>query len=743
MLKSPLYELLWTSCSNAKATNTVLHLNAPQVKADGSLTMSQPSVLYLLSTEAESGKSSLALALFDALALRVARPAIFRPVTASGEDDFIIDLLVGRLPPSQRPHPDDCYGVTYDEWHEDEDSARETIIERYRDLASEHDGILVVGSDYVDVGANTELDNNIAIALDLGAPAVVIISGRDARGPRSADDVAAATEHALEHLATVSLNLLALVANRVDGEQVEDVLAQVEGVITKLEIDLPVSVVPELALLAAPTLSHVREATDARLVRGSEESLDRIASPLVIAAMTVENVLARLKDECLVIIAGDRLDVLLGTLAAGRAEGFPTPNGIILTGGFEPDPVTSRLIEGFPGTMPILISDMATFEVATRAAALSGRMRATSHRKIDAAKTHTDQWFPAADVLDRIRAGTSAVTPLMFSHDVFERAASSKKHIVLPEGTEPRILRAASTIVNRGIADITLLGQPAAVAQAANEAGVDVSAAKVISPVHDKLRDRFADVYAEARAHKGVTRDQAWDTVTDVSYFGTLMVHLGLADGMVSGSIHTTAHTIRPSFEIVKTAPGVNVVSSVFFMLLPDEVLVYGDCAVVPDPTSEQLADIAISSAGTATMFGVDPRVAMLSYSTGESGSGAEVEKVREATELVKERRPDLLVEGPLQYDAAVEPSVAAKKMPDSEVAGKASVLIFPDLNTGNNTYKAVQRSAGAVAVGPVLQGLKKPVNDLSRGSTVDDIIMTIAVTAIQAQNIGDGGSSS
>jgi phosphate acetyltransferase len=425
--------------------------------------------------------------------------------------------------------------------------------------------------------------------------------------------------------------------------------------------------------------------------------------------------------------------VLVGTLAAARSETFPTPSGIVLTGGFEPEPTTRRLVDGFPQTLPILLTDMPTFEVATTVAALRGRMRSGSTRKIDAALAHATTWLPVDEVLDRIELQpTNAVTPLMFTHDVFDRAQGDRRHIVLPEGTEPRILAAAERVLRRGVANITLLGQPAAVAQAAAECGVDVSAARVVDPIHDPLRERFADVYADVRRHRGITRDQAWDTVTDVSYFGTLMVHTGLADGMVSGSVHTTAHTIRPAFEIIRTTRGVDVVSSVFFMLLPDRVLVYGDCAVVPDPTAEQLADIAVSSAATASAFGVEPRVAMLSYSTGESGSGADVDKVRRATALVRQRAPDLLVDGPLQYDAAVEPSVGRSKAPDSPVAGRATVLIFPDLNT----YKAVQRSAGATAVGPVLQGLKKPVNDLSRGATVDDIAMTIAVTALQAQQV-------
>ncbi len=331
-------------------------------------------------------------------------------------------------------------------------------------------------------------------------------------------------------------------------------------------------------------------------------------------------------------------------------------------------------------------------------------------------------------------AHSAVVTPLMFEYALMDRARSDRRRIVLPEGGDDRVLRAAATVLARGIADLTILGEEIEVRGRALELGIDLSAADILSPFDAVHVDRFAREYARLRAHKGMTYGQAADAVTDVSYFGTLMVHLGLADGMVSGAAHTTAHTIRPAFEIIKTKPGVSVVSSVFLMALADRVLVYGDCAIIPDPTAAQLADIAISSSATAAQFGIDPRVAMLSYSTGESGSGADVDKVREATALVRERAPELLVEGPIQYDAAADAAVAKAKMPESAVAGRATVFVFPDLNTGNNTYKAVQRSAGAVAIGPVLQGLNKPINDLSRGALVDDIINTIAITAIQAQ---------
>jgi phosphate acetyltransferase len=427
--------------------------------------------------------------------------------------------------------------------------------------------------------------------------------------------------------------------------------------------------------------------------------------------------------------------VLLATLLANTSGTFPSLAGIVLTGPFPLPDEIDRLIDGLGSPLPIIATDLGTYETTVRIMNTRGRLAADSQRRYDTALANFERFVDTDELTVRLGvARSTVVTPLMFEYELIDRARSDRRRIVRPEGDDDRVLRAAATVLKRGIADLVILGEPFEVRARAIELGIDIQAAEVLSPFDAVHVQKFAEEYARLRAHKGVTVAQASDTVTDVSYFGTMMVHLGLADGMVSGAAHTTAHTIRPAFEIIKTRPGVSVVSSVFLMALADRVLVYGDCAVIPDPTSEQLADIAISSAATAAQFGIDPRIAMLSYSTGESGSGAEVEKVRDATALVRSRAPELLVEGPIQYDAAADAAVAAAKMPQSEVAGRATVFIFPDLNTGNNTYKAVQRSAGAVAIGPVLQGLNKPINDLSRGALVDDIVNTIAITAIQAQ---------
>jgi phosphate acetyltransferase len=445
--------------------------------------------------------------------------------------------------------------------------------------------------------------------------------------------------------------------------------------------------------------------------------------------------LERLRDAMAVITPGDRSDVVLAVMSAHAAEGFPSLSTVILNGGLELHPSIAALVDGLRLRLPIIATGLGTFDAASAVAATRGRVTVTSQRKIDTAIELMERHVDLADMLDRLAIAIPTVTtPQMFEYQLIDRARADRKRIVLPEGDDDRILKAAGRLLQRNVADLTILGDESQIRSRAAELGVDLTAAVVLNPKTSELCDQFAEQYAELRKKKGVTVERARETIHDVSYFGTMLVHNGIVDGMVSGAAHTTAHTVRPAFEIIKTLPDVSTVSSIFLMCLADRVLAYGDCAIVPDPSSEQLADIAISSARTAAQFGIAPRVAMLSYSTGSSGTGADVDKVRTATELVRRREPTLLVEGPIQYDAAVEPSVAATKMPDSPVAGRATVLIFPDLNTGNNTYKAVQRSAGAVAIGPVLQGLNKPVNDLSRGALVSDIVNTVAITAIQAQ---------
>jgi len=687
--------------------------------------------IYITSAEGHSGKSSIALGVLDTLSHEVERVGVFRPIARSiTERDYVLDLLLAH--DGVDLDYDECVGVTYDDVHDDPDAALQKIVERYKSVESKCDAVVIVGSDYTDVGSPTELGYNARIAANLGAPVLLVLTGRsvdESRG-RTAAEMRQIAELSLPELTNAHASILAVVANRADDDNLEAISAALGDV-----AHVPAWAIPEDPFLVAPTVSGIMHAVDGELLQGDEELLNREALGVVIAAMSMENVLPRLIEGSIVVIPGDRSEMLLAALTAHASDTFPSLAGVVLNGGFELSPTITKLIAGLDRALPIITTEHGTYATAQRIANTRGRLAADSQRKLDTAlslfEKHVDT-RALADALSLSRSG--AVTPLMFEYDLIERARGDLKHIVLPEGSDDRILRAAGTLLSRGVAKLTILGDENEVRSRAAGLGVDISQAAILSPKDPELRERFAEEYARVRAHKGMTVDVARDIVTDVSYFGTMMVHLGLADGMVSGAAHTTAHTIKPGFEVIKTKADVSVVSSVFFMALSDRVLVYGDCAVVPDPTSEQLADIAISSAGTADQFGIDPRVAMLSYSTGESGSGADVEKVRSATGLVRERRPDIVVDGPIQYDAAADVAVGASKMPGSQVAGRATVFIFPDLNTGNNTYKAVQRSAGAVAVGPVLQGLNKPINDLSRGALVRDIVNTVAITAIQAQ---------
>ncbi len=688
--------------------------------------------IYITSAEGHSGKSAIALGVLDILVRSIERVGVFRPVArSSSERDYVLELLLAQ--DGVALDYEDCVGVSYEEVHDNQDAALSRIVERFKAVESRCDAVVIIGSDYTDVASPTELGFNARVAANLGAPVLLVLTGQsvDESRSRTAAELQQIAELTIPELHDAYATLLAVVANRADPEHLDDIVAALGA-----SAHVPVWALPEDPFMVAPTVEAIMSAVDGRLLKGDRALLGREALGVVIAAMSMENVLPRLIEGSVVVIPGDRSEMLLAALTAHASDTFPTLAGIVLNGGFELSPVIDRLISGLDQTLPLITTDLGTYATALRITQTRGRLTAGSRRKVDSAlalfEKHVD-----ADVLKNALGAerSTAVTPLMFEYALLERARSDRKHIVLPEGSEDRILLAAGTILARDAAQLTILGDEAEVRARASGLGADISAAAVLSPTDPELRERFAVEYTAMRAHKGMTLESARDIVTDVSFFGTMMVQLGLADGMVSGAAHTTAHTITPAFQFVKTKPGVDVVSSVFFMALSDRVLVYGDCAVVPDPTAEQLADIAISSAATAQQFGVEPRIAMLSYSTGESGSGADVDKVRAATALVRERRPELLVEGPIQYDAAADPDVARTKMPNSAVAGRATVFIFPDLNTGNNTYKAVQRSSGAIAIGPVLQGLGKPVNDLSRGALVRDIVNTVAITAIQAQS--------
>lgn len=698
--------------------------------------------ILITSAEGHSGKSTIALGVLEALSHATARVGVFRPIARSTtERDYVLEMLLDH--DGVDLAYDDCIGVGYDDMHADPDAALARIVERYKTVEAQCDAVVILGSDYTDVGSPAELGYNARIAANLGAPVLLVVGGRAQQGqseqlgtsdPRTPADIAQIAKLSVGELRQARAELFAVVATRVDPAMLDETIEAVRDIVPA-GIEVPVWALPEDRFLVAPTVRGVMRSVDGTLVKGDEELLTREVLGVIVAAMSPANVLPRLSDGAVVVIPADRTEVLLATLLAHASGTFPSLSAIVLNGPFPLPADIDRLIDGLGSRLPIIATDRDTYDTSVRIMNTRGRLAADSQRSYDTALSLFERHVDGAELTRLLGlAKPTVVTPLMFEYGLVERARSNRRRIVLPEGDDDRVLRAAATVLARGIADLIILGEEVEVRSRALELGIDIAEAQVISPFDPVLVQKFAEEYTRLREHKGMTMARAADTVTDVSYFGTLMVHLGLADGMVSGAAHTTAHTIRPAFEIIKTRPGVGVVSSVFLMALADRVLVYGDCAVIPDPTAPQLADIAVSSAETADRFGIEPRVAMLSYSTGESGSGADVEKVREATVIVRERAPELPVEGPIQYDAAADAAVASKKMPGSPVAGRATVFVFPDLNTGNNTYKAVQRSAGAIAIGPVLQGLNKPINDLSRGALVEDIVNTIAITAIQAQ---------
>ena len=679
--------------------------------------------LYLASAESQSGKSALAVGLLAQMCENGGHVGVFRPVVRDRCSDPLIDLL---LPLSTSAvDRSEAVGATYEDVNSDLDAAVSSIVERYHAYADAHDAVLVVGSDYTGVPTPTEFSVNASIAANLGATMLLVVPGVD----RDVDELLTSVDLMTDEAHVRHASVAGVVVNRCDPAEQANIVRE----LADAHPELPAFALPADDVLSAPTVRDVQTACAAELVHGQEPLLDRESAGVIVAAMTMPHVLDRLTDGCVVICPSDREEILLAVVTAHRSATFPSLAGIVLNGGYELSQQTQTLIDGLDVELPILRAEPGTIETARAAERAVGTITAQSPRKIERARSIVREHLDSAQVLPSARP-SDVLTPLMFEHRLTARARSAGARVVLPEGGEDRVLRAADTVLARGIADLTLLGAEDDIRSRATALGLDISRAEVIDPTRDSRRDSFTSTYAELRAHKGVTADQARDLVAEPSYFGTLMVHAGEADGMVSGSVTTTAATIRPALEVIRTAEEVSVVSSVFFMCLPDRVLAYGDCAINPVPDSAQLADIALSSAETARTFGLEPRVAMLSYSTGGSGAGADVEKVREATERVRERDPDLLVEGPIQYDAAVDADVAATKLSGSSVAGRATVLVFPDLNTGNNTYKAVQRSASAVAIGPVLQGLRRPVNDLSRGASVRDIVNTISITAIQAK---------
>jgi phosphate acetyltransferase len=683
--------------------------------------------LYITGMESGSGKSIVALGLMETLAGRSKAVAFFRPIVGSGDEpDAQIELIRTRyqLPTTYA----EMHALSADEAHAMIAAGRHSELEQqvfdaYKRLEESFEVIVCEGTDYVGVLPALDLDLNASLAKQLGCPVLVVIRGSSV--PR----IASAVRVARASLTKRGCELFGVIVNRVPP----DLLAEMRAHSVMYDPGEPMYVLREDPSLSHPTIAQVARQLNARVLVGEDGRLGQEVRAVRVAAMSVEHFLDDLVDGTLVIVPGDRADIVLASMAASRVPALPAVAGLVLTAGYPLAPPIKALLGEAP--FPVLEVDERTYATATAVHSISPMITVQDESKIATAVGVFEAGVDPRELAQRIALPRPAArTPMMFQYELLERAKQRRRRIVLPEGEDERVLRAADILLRRAAVELVILGEEEEVRGRAAGWGLALDEAEVVDPLTSRLRGEYAELYHELRKRKGVTPEIALDVVSEGSYFGTMMVHTGAVDGMVSGAAHTTADTIRPAFEIIRARPGVSVISSVFFMCMPDHVLVYGDCAVNPQPNADQLADIAISSAETAASLDVEPRIAMLSYSTGESGRGEQVENVRQATALIRERRPDLKVEGPIQYDAAIDAHVARLKLPESEVAGRATVFIFPDLDTGNVAYKAVQRSAGVVAIGPVLQGLRKPINDLSRGCNVVDIVNTVAITAIQAQ---------
>lgn len=689
--------------------------------------------IYITGAEQGSGKSVIMLAMMEMFSGYAEKVGFFRPIIHEGEDkDELIELIIHRY---QLDWPYEAmYGCTDEEAYQllandCYDELLKIILNKYQHLKKRCEHVLCVGSDYKTGDPLFEFDFNADVANNLNCLLMPVIQGGE-RNNTEIIDTLFSVKHAVREN---GCDLLATVINSVAPSQVDALRARFTH---DPNSSFPVYIVPSEPSLERPSIGDIARSLDAKLLAASDETLNLEVHNYKVAAMLVPDFLDYLEKGDLIISPGDRSDIILACLMAYHSKNYPQIAGLLLTGEQEPAPQVQQLIDGL-GEMPFAVLGVPThtFTTAMHVTQVHAGLFSKNKRKIATALGLVENNVDMTELKQRLLARrTQRMTPLMFEYELLQRAKANPRHIVLPEGEEERILRAAEILLLRGAAKLTLLGNEDAIRQKIATLSLQLNDIEIIDPLTSELRKLYAKTYHKLREHKGVVYEMAYDLMADVSYFGTMMVYLNHAHGMVSGAVHTTQHTIRPAFEIIKTRPDTSIVSSVFFMCLEDRVLVYGDCAVNPNPTAQQLAEIAISSAQTAAKFNITPRIAMLSYSTGESGKGEAVDKVREAVNLAHAMQPSLKLEGPIQYDAAVDASVARTKLPGSEVAGQANVFIFPDLNTGNNTYKAVQRSSGAIAIGPVLQGLNKPVNDLSRGCTVPDIVNTVLITAIQAQ---------
>ncbi|QFR49586.1 phosphate acetyltransferase [Sulfurimonas lithotrophica] len=684
--------------------------------------------LYISSQEKNAGTLFITMGMMEILKRNIPKVAFFRPIIfkdnlKDGDISFIKERYSLDIDYSE------CYGydIEFVEQMISQNKTNELInllIKKFKKLEKDYDFVLCEGIRHSFLTSTINFDINILIAQNFGSPVLNILSAKD----KSVHDIYEYILIENENLKQAGCTHFATFVNRLDEKQLDNLSEKTKN------ID-DIYLLPEVEELTYLSIADVIDGLDAEVIMMDELDYSRAIKAPKVVALSLDNFLGRIEEGELIIVPADRSEIILGILGAVYSKNYPNIAGIIFPFELDMHPNIKKLIDGLDDiNIPLLSVTTDTYTTANNISKLNARLRVNSKRKIALALGMFNNNVDIQKIEKRIQSAQNDVmTPMMFEYKLFNIASNNKKTIVLPESNDDRILRAADIILKRDVANIILLGNEEEIKDRYGKLGLNLDKSTIIDPDKSELMDKFIDSFYEMRKDKGLLREGAADAMAHVNYFATMMVHLGYADGMVSGASHSTGDTIRPALQIIKTTSDVSLVSSVFFMCLKTKVLVYGDCAVNQDPDAKELAEIALSSAKTAHAFGVEPKVALLSYSTGDSGSGADVDKVKEATKLVKEMCSDYEFEGPIQYDAAINKDVAAKKLPNSKVAGEANVLIFPDLNTGNNTYKAVQRSSDAVAIGPILQGLNKPINDLSRGCLVEDIVNTVAITAIQA----------
>ncbi|MCH4553179.1 phosphate acetyltransferase [Aestuariibaculum lutulentum] len=690
--------------------------------------------IYVATIEPNSGKSVVVLGLMRMLLGKTAKVGYFRPIIdnpKSDETDIHIHTVLSHF--EIDINYKNAYAFTRNEVLDLYNQGKsgdviDQIITKYKYLEERFDYILVEGTDFSSENSTLELDLNMLISKNLSLPVIIVSQGDNKSVKEIIDNVQLAHDTFKQEV-----DVLSIIANKVNPIDVEPLKELLQS---RIPQNTDITVIPRIASLASPTVKEIVKLLDGTVLFGKDH-LNNLIENYSVGAMQLRNYLTHLKDNALVITPGDRADIILGALQANISKNYPKISGIVLTGGLIPEDPILQLIEGLSSIVPIISLKEGTYYATNRIGKTKSKIYAENTEKINSAISVFEKYTNTDHLADKLITFESEIfTPRMFQYNLLQRALKNKKHIVLPEGYDERVLRATAKLIAAQVVDITLIGDKDKIKERVEKLDIplNIEDVNIVSPTTSPYYDDYVNTFYELRKHKNVNLEMARDAMTDVSYFGTMMIYKGHADGMVSGAVHTTQHTLRPALQFIKTKPGVNIVSSIFFMCLEDRVSVFGDCAINPNPNAAELAEIAIQSAESAKNFGIEPKVAMLSYSSGASGKGADVDKVREAAEIVKQKDPQLKIEGPIQYDAAVDMKIGKSKLPESEVAGQASVLIFPDLNTGNNTYKAVQRETGALAIGPMLQGLNKPVNDLSRGCTVEDIYSTVIITAIQAQ---------